>query len=64
MQRHERAPKAKPTGQLNPGDDAAPGTLGMGEAICPECRGSGRARAGDCANYGGTGRVVEGVGGG
>jgi DnaJ-class molecular chaperone len=49
---------------LNPGDDAAPGTFGTGENICPKCNGTGRIEDGDCANCGGTGKVVEGLAGG
>ncbi|HYD81697.1 MAG TPA: hypothetical protein VEC06_17995 [Paucimonas sp.] len=51
--------------QLNPGDDAAPGTPGTGEDICQACKGSGRnVKGGDCPYCGGTGKVVEGIGGG
>ena len=46
----------------NPGDEAAPGAPQTGEAVCPECGGSGRAGSGDCPNCGGTGRVVQIVG--
>lgn len=49
---------------LNPGDEAAPGTPGAGEDICPRCRGSGRIAVGPCPNCGGSGRIVEGIGGG
>ena len=35
---------------LNLGDEAAPGTPGMGEDICPECNGIGK--------------IVEAIGGG
>jgi DnaJ-class molecular chaperone len=52
------------TAQLNPGDDAAPGTVGTGEDICPQCHGSGRQGTKACPNCGGTGRIVEGIGGG
>ena len=31
-----------PRMRLNPGDEAAPGTPGTGEDICPECHGKGR----------------------
>lgn len=48
----------------NPGDQAAPGTPGTGENICPECEGSGRIGDGECPTCGGTGKVVEGIGGG
>jgi len=47
----------------NPGDEAAPGTPGTGEAVCPACRGSGRAGDKPCENCGGSGRIVEGIGG-
>jgi DnaJ-class molecular chaperone len=47
----------------NPGDDAAPGTPGSGEDVCPVCNGAGRIDGGECANCGGTGKVIEGIGG-
>lgn len=50
--------------QLNPGDDAAPGTPGTGEDVCRKCNGSGELDGRACENCGGTGRVIEGVGGG
>lgn len=49
---------------LNPGDDAPPGTPGTGEDVCPECKGSGRLGSAPCANCGGTGKVIEAIGGG
>jgi hypothetical protein len=49
---------------LNPGDDAAPGTPGTGEDVCPVCSGSGTNNGGTCETCGGTGKVVEGIGGG
>ena len=49
---------------LNPGDEAAPGTPGTGEDVCPTCNGSGRYQGGVCPTCGGSGRVVEGIGGG
>lgn len=48
---------------LNPGDDAAPGTPGTGEDICPRCGGKGTIEGGQCQNCGGTGKVIEGIGG-
>lgn len=52
------------TGQdLNPGDEAAPGTPDTGENLCPVCQGSGKKDGHTCTNCGGTGRVVEGIGG-
>jgi hypothetical protein len=52
------------TAELNPGDEAAPGTVGTGEDICPQCGGSGRQGNKACPSCGGTGRIVEGIGGG
>jgi RecJ-like exonuclease len=49
--------------KLNPGDKAQPGTPGTGENICPECKGAGRIGVTLCRTCGGTGKVVEGVGG-
>ena len=48
---------------LAPGDDAAPGTPGTGENICPVCEGSGRISGEDCKNCNGSGRVIQGIGG-
>jgi hypothetical protein len=48
---------------LNPGDDAAPGTPGTGEDICPVCGGTGTKDDGACQNCGGTGKVIHGIGG-
>jgi DnaJ-class molecular chaperone len=50
--------------QVNPGDDARPGTLGAGENLCPDCKGSGRLDNSPCKTCGGTGKVIEGIGGG
>ena len=59
--RPETRPAAEP---LNPGDEAAPGTPGTGEDICPDCAGAGRDRDGrSCTNCGGTGKIVRGIGG-
>lgn len=49
--------------KLNPGDQAEPGTPGAGENICPECKGSGRIGVAACSNCGGTGKIIEGIGG-
>ena len=59
----EPANQPKEGQNINPGDDAAPGTPGTGEDICPECAGSGRNGAEPCGNCGGTGKIVRGVGG-
>ncbi len=50
---------ANPSG-MNPGDEAAPGTPGTGEDICPDCHGSGQLRGGACPACGGTGKIVQG----
>ncbi|HEX8445159.1 MAG TPA: hypothetical protein VF649_00970 [Sphingomonas sp.] len=48
---------------LNPGDQAAPGTPGTGENLCPRCDGSGVLNGRPCGECGGTGKVIEGIGG-
>jgi DnaJ-class molecular chaperone len=48
----------------NPGDQAPPATPGTGEAICDNCKGTGKVNGQDCPNCGGTGKVIEGIGGG
>jgi DnaJ-class molecular chaperone len=54
-----------------PDDDPDPGTPGTGEDICPECHGkgkkadaSGKLTNEPCPRCDGTGRIVEGIGGG
>lgn len=49
--------------ELNPGDEAAPGTPGTGESPCPACHGSGRRAGKACPECGGSGLIVEGIGG-
>ncbi len=58
----DRAASDEP--KLNPGDQGEPGTPGVGENICPECKGTGRIGAVACPICGGTGRIMEGIGGG
>jgi len=48
----------------NPGDEAPPGTPGTGEAICPDCHGTGKVGGSECKTCGGTGKITEGIGGG
>lgn len=56
---------AKPNNNdLNPGDEAAPGTAGTGEDLCPVCHGTGRKADASCDNCGGTGKIVRAIGGG
>jgi hypothetical protein len=47
-----------------PGDDAPASTPGTGENICPDCNGSGQRDSRECPTCGGTGKVIEGIGGG
>ena len=49
---------------LNPGDEAAPGTVGAAEDVCRTCNGSGRLAEAECPTCGGLGLVMEGIGGG
>ena len=48
----------------NPGDEAAPGTPGTGENICPHCNGRGEHDGVRCPVCGGSGKVTEGLAGG
>ena len=48
----------------NPGDQAPAGTPGTGEAICGHCAGRGVIDGQNCPMCGGTGKVIEGIGGG
>jgi RecJ-like exonuclease len=49
---------------LNPGDEAPADAPGVGEDICRECEGSGMVSGQPCAVCGGTGKVLQGIGGG
>lgn len=49
--------------KLNPGDQAPPGTPGVGENLCRDCKGSGRIGDKPCPTCGGTGTVLEELGG-
>ncbi|AVS71632.1 hypothetical protein C8247_15190 [Paracidovorax avenae] len=51
------------TPPLAPGDEAAPGTPGTGENLCPACGGTGRRAGAPCTECAGTGRVTVGIGG-
>lgn len=65
-ERSSGAGAAAPGGtNMNPGDEAPPGTPGTGENICPVCGGTGHLQGGlRCENCGGTGKVTTGVAGG
>lgn len=57
--------KEKPSVQppRKPGDEATPGTPGAGENYCHVCEGSGTHEGKPCQTCGGTGIIVEGIGG-
>jgi hypothetical protein len=58
------SPETKSTApRMNPGDQAPAGTPGTGENICPKCGGKGSLQGKKCEHCGGTGKVIEGVGG-
>jgi len=50
--------------EQNPGDIAPEGTPGTGEAPCPKCQGTGRHDGDVCTECGGSGKVIQGIGGG
>jgi RecJ-like exonuclease len=49
--------------ELQPGDEANAGAPGTGEDICRNCEGGGQIKGQPCPTCGGTGRIVQGVGG-
>ena len=58
-------PKRLAQDTMAPGDEAPQGTPGTGEAVCPDCGGSGKASAGaPCPTCEGSGVVTVGIGGG
>jgi hypothetical protein len=60
----EKHPRpTQPSPAVNPGDEAVPGTPGAGENLCQVCHGTGKQDGKPCDNCGGTGKVIEGVGG-
>ncbi len=48
---------------LAPGDEAAPGTPGTGEDLCPTCGGTGKKAGSTCPTCQGAGKVTVGIGG-
>lgn len=46
-----------------PADEVTPETPGTGEALCPQCGGSGLDNGAPCEACDGTGKIVQGVGG-
>ena len=55
-----RVPEIDP---LDPGDQAPAGTEDTGENICRDCGGTGTREGKPCVTCGGTGRVIEAIGG-
>ena len=57
-------PRPGDASDMNPGDEVPPGSPDSGENICPECHGSGTlADKRECSNCGGTGKIIQGIGG-
>jgi DnaJ-class molecular chaperone len=52
------------TEDLAPGDEAPAGAQGTGENVCRRCQGSGTVDGATCPVCDGSGKVIEGVGGG
>jgi hypothetical protein len=46
-----------------PGDEAAAGTLGTGEDVCPVCHGSRQINAEICQHCNGNGTIIKAIGG-
>jgi DnaJ-class molecular chaperone len=46
-----------------PEDEAAAGTPGTGEALCPACNGSGEVDGRTCPGCDGDGKIIQGIGG-
>lgn len=48
----------------NPGDEAPPDVPGVGDSACGACHGTGSVEGQPCTICGGTGKVLQGIGGG
>lgn len=59
----QRPDDERPERNIEPGDEATPGTPGTGEDICRRCEGTGRVGGDDCPECGGSGYVIRGIGG-
>src|SRR3954453_4510706 len=60
----ENSQKGAGVGQtVSSAGQAARGTPGTGENICPQCQGKGRVDGAACPNCGGTATLVEVIGG-
>ncbi len=47
-----------------PGDEGPPDAPGVGEDVCRACRGTGIVEGERCSECNGTGKVLQGIGGG
>jgi hypothetical protein len=65
LERARKKDEATPTSSRPPapGDEAAAGTPGTGEDVCPQCHGSGRLDGKSCSNCNGSGRIIKAIGG-
>jgi|GEM_PF-522478 len=64
LERTRRPPRRAERGSKPaPGDEAAPGTPGTGEDLCPARVGRGALGARPCPNCNGSGRIIKGIGG-
>ena len=54
----------EPREDMSTGDEAPPEEPSAGENVCPRCEGSGRVGGEACSDCGGSGTVIEAVGGG
>jgi hypothetical protein len=52
------------TDAMDPGDEVPPDTASAGEDQCERCHGTGRVDGSTCPECGGSGRIVEAIGGG
>lgn len=53
-----------PPAPAAPGDEAAPGSPSSGEAVCPDCNGTGQRDGAPCPTCEGSGKIIQGIGGG
>jgi DnaJ-class molecular chaperone len=51
------------TQRPNPGGQAEPDAIDVGQNVCRDCQGTGKMGAQDCLTCGGTGIVIEKIGG-
>ena len=49
---------------MKPGDEAAAGTPGTGDDLCPDCHGTGKMEGKSCPACDGSGTITRAIGGG